>query len=589
MVFLGLMGALFALGGCRGEEEVAEIPTEIIDDGKGEQIHTIANSPEVAAYFAEGDLVYHDIEQESDATLMTSAEQEVVAAAYNAQIGTTGTEWAVTYEDIEWLYNWYNVATVTKAPYEGWHLMVLEVECEGPCFTANLYRFLWDESTGERVFLPEYSDDYLPGHLSPLTDNAESAFELSGLELPETIDVPEIYGEGKVLTLEESSQDYLLIAEEYEVMFESEAVGAVYKTGTGCFYVQAPDGSVARYTYDAGFGFMNDENGASVEVSATWTATGETTNFTVDYGFMPSGCGLTGGCYLLSEAELANLTPVATTSNGETLYAVADPKEGATIEAGDTVEQVALSGQYDTYKMFAEWELEENPEATVMTFEEYVAENPLLYWRDPFDRWTMVVHNSYRPVAECGKPVVYLYPEETMEVSVKVGIDDLTVSIPEHGEDGWTVNATPAGELTNVADGQTYPYLFWEGNSYDGIEATRGFVIARRHVVDFLETALAKLGLNKVERTDFMEFWAPRMLENPEPYFFVSFIGTADFNAIAPLEITPKPDTLIRVFMAYRPIQTPFKVEPQTLSSIPRSGFTVIEWGGTASVPWQPE
>jgi hypothetical protein len=76
------------------------------------------------------------------------------------------------------------------------------------------------------------------------------------------------------------------------------------------------------------------------------------------------------------------------------------------------------------------------------------------------------------------------------------------------------------------------------------------------------------------------------MLTNNEEYFFVSFVGTRDFNKVAPLKISPAPDTLIRVFMYYMPLNKPLRTEKQDLKTIDRNGFTVVEWGGTSSVPW---
>ena len=48
-----------------------------------------------------------------------------------------------------------------------------------------------------------------------------------------------------------------------------------------------------------------------------------------------------------------------------------------------------------------------------------------------------------------------------------------------------------------------------------------------------------------------------------------------------PLEISPKPDSVIRVMMAYRKIVGPFEVTEQKLETPERKGFTVVEWGGT--------
>ena len=47
------------------------------------------------------------------------------------------------------------------------------------------------------------------------------------------------------------------------------------------------------------------------------------------------------------------------------------------------------------------------------------------------------------------------------------------------------------------------------------------------------------------------------------------------------LDINPKPDTLIRVMMDYKPLDDYIEVKEQVLNPVIRSGFTVVEWGGS--------
>ena len=54
------------------------------------------------------------------------------------------------------------------------------------------------------------------------------------------------------------------------------------------------------------------------------------------------------------------------------------------------------------------------------SYDDYIDEAPMLFWKDPFNRWSTLVKNEYAPVAECAKPVIYLYPEQKSTVSVKV-------------------------------------------------------------------------------------------------------------------------------------------------------------------------
>ena len=48
-----------------------------------------------------------------------------------------------------------------------------------------------------------------------------------------------------------------------------------------------------------------------------------------------------------------------------------------------------------------------------------------------------------------------------------------------------------------------------------------------------------------------------------------------------PLEINPKPDTLIRVLMIYKKLDDKIDIKEQELIQVNRNGYTVIEWGGT--------
>ena len=75
-----------------------------------------------------------------------------------------------------------------------------------------------------------------------------------------------------------------------------------------------------------------------------------------------------------------------------------------------------------------------------------------------------------------------------------------------------------------------------------------------------------------------MEFWLPQLEENP--YNLIAFQQQA-YTDLARLEIDPAPDSLIRVFMAWKPIDKPMEILPQPLQAPARQGFTVVEWGGS--------
>ena len=77
---------------------------------------------------------------------------------------------------------------------------------------------------------------------------------------------------------------------------------------------------------------------------------------------------------------------------------------------------------------------------------------------------------------------------------------------------------------------------------------------------------------------EFIVYWLPLMEHNK--YNFISFQSEAYTNS-AKLNITPTPDSLLRVFMTYVPLDEAIDIEPQQLSTFERTGFTVVEWGGS--------
>ncbi len=176
------------------------------------------------------------------------------------------------------------------------------------------------------------------------------------------------------------------------------------------------------------------------------------------------------------------------------------------------------------------------------------------------------------------KPMIYLYPETETEVEVKLNYDGVLTHTYPKSDGNWTVTATPDGTLTD-ANGRQYYGLFWEGKPNDPIQPTCGTVVSNDSLVSFLESSLDQLGLNYKEANEFIVFWLPILEQNP--YNLIYFAGS-DYTNHAELNISPKPDNLIRVMMGYVPLQNPIEIDPQILPEKPiRSGFTVVEWGGT--------
>lgn len=178
---------------------------------------------------------------------------------------------------------------------------------------------------------------------------------------------------------------------------------------------------------------------------------------------------------------------------------------------------------------------------------------------------------------KAAKPVIYLYPTSEQIVSVELNYKGkLTCTYPEY-KGQWAVKAKPDGTLTNIADDREYSYLFWEGTSNNKWDMSKGFVVKGEETEKFLQEKLEYLGLTPKEYNEFIVYWLPIMQENK--YNLITFAGE-EYENIAPLKITPKPDSILRVMMVFKPLNKPINVEEQELKPFIRKGFTVVEWGG---------
>jgi len=195
---------------------------------------------------------------------------------------------------------------------------------------------------------------------------------------------------------------------------------------------------------------------------------------------------------------------------------------------------------------------------------------------------------AYRPI-KVKKPVIYLYPEVITTVSVNVKpVGKMTFTYPDL-KDGWQVTAHPGGELT--VGGKSYPYLFWE-SAQERMQffvaadtERRGFVVAKETAVAFLEEKLTAMGLNAKEQADFITFWGPQLTAHDQ--CMVQFIVNEACDAFAELVCSPQPDHVNRLYMIWQPVgnQKIPVLSPQQLPVFDRTGFDVLEWGGSEIPP----
>lgn len=179
------------------------------------------------------------------------------------------------------------------------------------------------------------------------------------------------------------------------------------------------------------------------------------------------------------------------------------------------------------------------------------------------------------------KPVINIYPTKPTDVTVQFkNYNGLTAAYPDY-RNGWSVTALPTGQLVDNFTGREYNYLFWEGKAIipQSFDLATGFVVPRDSTSDFLQNKLRALGLTPKEYNEFIVYWMPRMIANN--YNLVHFATQAEYADQVPLDITPKPDSILRVFIVFKGLNKPVSVRPQNFPGFIRNGFSVVEWGGT--------
>lgn len=176
------------------------------------------------------------------------------------------------------------------------------------------------------------------------------------------------------------------------------------------------------------------------------------------------------------------------------------------------------------------------------------------------------------------KPAIYLYPEKTTEVNVKVKAVEMSSTIPKYPLSGWTVLASPNGDLNY--QNSSLDYLYYESKVPSSLvkRPDHGWVMEGTKLDQTLESILPKLGLNPKEAWQFRDYWLSVLPESS--YYLIGIMDESVVEQMSQLEITPKPQSSLRVILYFEALDSPIKIAPPTLESGTRAGFTVVEWGG---------
>jgi hypothetical protein len=73
-------------------------------------------------------------------------------------------------------------------------------------------------------------------------------------------------------------------------------------------------------------------------------------------------------------------------------------------------------------------------------------------------------------------------------------------------------------------------------------------------------------------------YWLPILEKNGKS--LVYFELTEERNSNSPINIEPKPDSLLRVAIHVKKVDTKINIKEQKLTTFKRTGFVAVEWGG---------
>lgn len=192
--------------------------------------------------------------------------------------------------------------------------------------------------------------------------------------------------------------------------------------------------------------------------------------------------------------------------------------------------------------------------------------------------WFCTIYMNYPDGVD--KPIIYLYPTDESKVNVSLWTpENLLHTYPKYNiEKWWNVIAQPNGDLLDLDTNRNLYALYREWKNTIEDNFNEWFVVAWKDIIQFLEEKLEILWLNEREAEEFIVYWLPQMENNKWNLIRFQTIEEQDRNM--PLNITPTPDTVIRIMMDWKAIDEPITIPEQKLVTPERIWFTVVErWG----------
>jgi hypothetical protein len=172
------------------------------------------------------------------------------------------------------------------------------------------------------------------------------------------------------------------------------------------------------------------------------------------------------------------------------------------------------------------------------------------------------------------KPNIYLYPEQTQDVSVDLVFGDeafLVASDPDYAG-GWQVSAAPDGLLDGA-----WGFLFYEAAVGGDLQTAVGHDVPAAELESWMLSALPQYGFNAQETQDFVDFWVDAL--PPAAWYAFCPQGDAAISPLVDLAVSPAPQSRLRLWFVVLPGDAPRALTAPAIEPFARDGFTLVEWG----------
>ncbi len=168
------------------------------------------------------------------------------------------------------------------------------------------------------------------------------------------------------------------------------------------------------------------------------------------------------------------------------------------------------------------------------------------------------------------KPNIYIYPESTIQLTIKLDFPKggmIIKSIPKYG-DGWNISVDSNGKIDNL-----YSYLFYESKQPDVWQKEKGWIIKQEGLKEFFIKNMTEYGFKGQEIQDFIKYWIPRL--NDFDFYAIYPQELEVIKDVVKLSFSKDPANLLRIYYVIEG----FNNFPKINNKFERKGFFITEWG----------